>query len=80
MRIRSRGVTLIEMLIVVTIIGLFTGAVVVRYFGYVERAKHTAAESQIATFTNALAALHLDCGRPPAPDARPPHPATRPAG
>ncbi len=58
----ERGVTIIEMLVVVTVIGLFAGLVGVKYLGRVDQAKHVAAKTQINTFVNALTQHKLDHG------------------
>jgi general secretion pathway protein G len=56
------GVTLIEMLVVVVIIGLFVGLVSVNMFKKADEAKRTAAHAQIANFTQALGLYKLDTG------------------
>jgi general secretion pathway protein G len=61
-RRRSRGITLIEMLVVVTIIALFVGLVSVNIFRRADEAKRVAARAQIANFTNALGLYKLDTG------------------
>jgi general secretion pathway protein G len=64
-RRRSRGeagVTLIEMLIVVVIIGLFVALVGPALFKNVDKANVVAAHSQIESFMTALAAYRLDVG------------------
>lgn len=58
----ERGVTLIEMLVVVTIIGLFAGLVGVKFMGRVDDAKRVAAKSQINTFVAALTQYKLEHG------------------
>ena len=65
-RKRSRaGVTLIEMLVVVTIIGLFVALVGPSLFRRADEARITAAKSQIANFMTALGAYKLDTGNFP---------------
>jgi general secretion pathway protein G len=59
------GVTLIEMLVVVSIIGLFTTVAAMRFLPRAEAAKVVAARTQIATFSNALALYKLDNGSYP---------------
>jgi general secretion pathway protein G len=56
------GVTLIEMLVVVTIIALFAAIVGPRLLSRGDAAKVTAARSQIESFTNQLAMYKLDTG------------------
>ena len=58
----ERGVTLIEMLVVITIIGLIAGLVSVNVIRQGESAKRTAAKAQISTFMNALGIYKLDTG------------------
>ena len=65
MRRRRRsqaGVTLIEMLVVVTIMGLFAFFVLPKFMGQADKAKRTAARSQIASYVTALSAYKLDTG------------------
>ncbi len=54
------GITLIEMLVVVTIIALFAALVGPRLFGQADKAKITAARTQIDGFMNALGQYKLD--------------------
>jgi general secretion pathway protein G len=54
------GITLIEMLVVVTIIALFAALVGPRLFGQADKAKITAARAQIDGFMNALGQYKLD--------------------
>ena len=62
-RNRSRaGVTLIEMLVVVTIIGLFVALVGPALFKHVDQAKMIDARAQINGFMTALGAYKLDTG------------------
>lgn len=65
---RRRGVTLIEMLVVVVIMGLFVGLVGVTLFRRADEAKRTAARSQIDSFMTALGAYKLDTGNFPNTD------------
>jgi general secretion pathway protein G len=58
----QRGVTLIEMLVVVVIMGLFVGLVGVNLFRRADEAKRTAARAQIDSFMTALGAYKLDTG------------------
>ena len=61
-RRNQRGITLIEMLVVVTIIALFAALVGPKLFGNVDKAKRTAAIQQINTFETALGNFKLDTG------------------
>ena len=60
--ISERGVTLVEMLVVVVIIGLFVGLVSVNMFKKADEAKRTAAHAQISNFMQALGLYKLDTG------------------
>ena len=65
-RNRSRaGITLIEMLVVVTIIALFAALVVPSMFKKTDQARITAARAQINSFMTALGAYKLDTGMVP---------------
>ena len=61
-RIREAGITLIEMLVVVTIIALFAGLVLLPMMKRVDRAKQVAAHTQISGFMTALGTYKLDTG------------------
>lgn len=56
------GVTLIEMLVVVAIIGLFVALVGPKLFVQVDKSKVQAAKSQIDAFMTALGTYKLDVG------------------
>lgn len=56
------GVTLIEMLVVVTIIGLFVALVAPELFKNADKARITAARTQLDNFMTALGAYKLDTG------------------
>jgi len=58
----QRGVTLIEMMVVVTIIALFAALVLPKMMHQADRAKVTAAHADINGFTTALGAYKLDTG------------------
>ena len=62
---RQRGVTLIEMLVVVVIMGLFVSLVGVTLFRRADEAKRGAAKTQIDSFMTALGAYKLDTGNFP---------------
>ena len=59
------GFTLVEMLVVITIIGLVMGLVGPRVLSYLGEAKVKAAKLQIESFGSALDLLYLDAGRYP---------------
>jgi general secretion pathway protein G len=61
----QRGITLIEMLVVVVIIGLFVGLVGINMFKKADEAKRTAARANISTFMQALGLYKLDTGSYP---------------
>ncbi len=61
----QRGITLIEMLVVVVIIGLFVGLVGLNLFKQGDKAKVTAARANISTFMQALGLYKLDTGSYP---------------
>src|SRR5579871_2849123 len=65
---RERGVTLIEMLVVVVIIGLFVGLVSVNMFKKADDAKRVAAKTQISNFMQTLGLYKLDVGTYPSTD------------
>jgi general secretion pathway protein G len=69
MRKRRRGnqagVTLIEMLVVVTIIALFAGLVGLRMWKQADKARVTAARAQINTLMAALSTYKMDTGQFP---------------
>jgi general secretion pathway protein G len=59
---RQAGVTLIEMMVVVTIIALFAALVLPKMMRQADRGRVTAAHAQINAFTTALGAYKLDTG------------------
>ena len=59
---RQAGITLIEMLVVLMIIGLFAALVAPRLFKKSDTARVTAARAQINSFMTALGAYKLDTG------------------
>jgi general secretion pathway protein G len=62
---RSRGFTLLELLVVMVIIGLLAGFVAPRYFAQVGKARIKAARDQIDSLDKALEQYRLDVGRLP---------------
>jgi len=59
---RRAGVTLIEMLVVVTIIALFAALVAPRMLKHADTARNAAARAQINSFMTAIGAYKLDTG------------------
>lgn len=64
-RRRQRGFTLVEMLVVITIIGLIMGLVGPRVLNYLSEAKVKSARIQIQSLASALDLFYLDSGRYP---------------
>jgi len=62
---RQAGVTLIEMMVVVTIIALFAALVLPRMMHQADRARVTSAHAQINAYMTALGAYKLDTGTYP---------------
>ena len=60
-----RGFTLVEMLVVITIIGLIMALVGPRVLNYLTESKVKAARIQIQSFASALDLFYLDAGRFP---------------
>jgi len=65
MKRRTRGFTLVEILVVITIIGLIMALVGPRVINYLSEAKVKAAKIQIESFGSALDLYFLDAGRYP---------------
>jgi general secretion pathway protein G len=64
-RRHERGFTLVEILVVITIIGLIMALVGPRVINYLGEAKVKAAKIQIESFSSALDLYYLDAGRYP---------------
>ena len=64
-RANQAGVTLIEMLVVVTIIALFAGLVGLRMWKQADKARVVATRSQINTLMAALSTYKMDTGQFP---------------
>ena len=64
-RRRQRGFTLVEMLVVITIIGLIMALVGPRVLNYLSESRVKAAKIQIQSFGSALDLFYLDAGRYP---------------
>ena len=62
---KEAGFTLVEMLVVITIIGLIMALVAPRVLGYLSESKAKAAKIQIESFGSALDLFYLDLGRYP---------------
>jgi general secretion pathway protein G len=62
---RQAGVTLIEMMVVVTIIALFAALVLPRMLGQADRARRASAKAQINAYMTALGSYKLDTGTYP---------------
>jgi general secretion pathway protein G len=62
---REQGLTLLELLIVISILGLLAVLASVQLSGYFARAKHDTAKLQVKELTLALDLYHLDVGRFP---------------
>jgi len=61
----QQGFTLVEMLVVITIIGLIMGLIGPRVLNYLSESKVKAAKIQLQSFSSALDLFHLDAGRFP---------------
>jgi general secretion pathway protein G len=61
----ERGFTLVEMLVVITIIALIMGLVGPQVLNYLSESKVKAAKIQMQSFSSALDLLYLDTGRYP---------------
>jgi general secretion pathway protein G len=61
----EQGFTLVEMLVVITIIGLIMGLIGPRVLNYLSESKVKAAKIQIQSFSSALDLFNLDSGRYP---------------
>jgi general secretion pathway protein G len=64
----QRGFTLVEMLVVITIIGLIMGLIGPRVLNYLSESKVKAARIQLQSFGTALDLFYLDAGRYPSTD------------
>jgi general secretion pathway protein G len=61
----ERGFTLVEMLVVITIIGLIMGLIGPRVLNYLGESKVKTAKIQLQSFASALDLFYLDVGRYP---------------
>jgi general secretion pathway protein G len=62
---KTRGFTLLELLVVILIVGLLTGIVAPRFMGQVSRSEVTTARAQLDALDKALQSYRLDTGRYP---------------
>jgi general secretion pathway protein G len=65
LRAGEQGFTLVEMLVVITIIGLIMGLIGPRVLNYLSESKVKAARIQLQSFASALDLFYLDAGRYP---------------
>lgn len=79
-REQERGFTLVEMLVVITIIGLIMGLIGPRVLNYLSESKTKAARIQLQSFSAALDLFYLDAGRYPSTSEGLGALAQRPAG
>jgi general secretion pathway protein G len=61
----EQGFTLVEMLVVITIIGLIMGLIGPRVLNYLNESKVKAAKIQLQSFSSALDLFYIDAGRFP---------------
>jgi general secretion pathway protein G len=64
-KVGEEGFTLVEMLVVITIIGLIMGLIGPRVLNYLSESKVKAARIQLQSFSSALDLFYLDAGRYP---------------
>jgi general secretion pathway protein G len=64
----ERGITLIELIVVMIILGLLASLVLPRFLGHVGKSKLKAAQVQIELLGTALDTMRLDIGRYPTTD------------
>lgn len=66
--LRSRGFTLLELLVVIVIIGLLAAYVGPKYFSQIGKSEQAVAKSQIEAFSRALGTYRIDVGAFPSGD------------
>ena len=64
-RRRQCGLTLVELMVVIVIIGVLASVVTVNVRGYLTKAKQNAARQEIATIITALDTFYATCSRYP---------------
>jgi general secretion pathway protein G len=62
---RRRGFTLVELMVVITIMALLAGGVAIAYFGYVDKARKSKAMSDLGELQKALELYKLEAGKFP---------------
>lgn len=65
MKFKSRGFTLLELLVVVVIIGLLAAFVAPKYFNQIGRSRTQISRAQIESFEKAMDQYRIDVGRYP---------------
>jgi general secretion pathway protein G len=63
--LKSRGFTLLELLVVIVIIGLLAAFVAPKYFGQIGKSKTQVAKAQIEAFDKAIDQFRIDTGHFP---------------
>ncbi len=66
--LRRAGFTLVELILVITILGIMAGVVAVNVRGTSKKAKINAAKTQIKTFETAMSSFDIHMGRYPTSD------------
>lgn len=64
-RLKARGFTLLELLVVIVIIGLLAAFVAPKYFGQIGRSRTQVTKAQIESFEKGLDQYRIDTGRYP---------------
>jgi general secretion pathway protein G len=77
---RTRGFTLLELLVVLVILGLLAAYVGPKYFSQLSRSETTVANSQIQALQRALDSFRIDNGRYPTTEEGLPALTQRPSG
>lgn len=80
MKKRQRGYTLIEILVVLTIVGMLAALVVPKLFRNLEKSKVSTAKAQISAFETGMDAYRLDVGSYPTTEQGLQALRTRPSG
>ncbi len=69
---KSRGFTIVELLIVIVVIGILAAIVIVAFNGVQSRAKYATMKSDIASFEKIIKLYYIDEGSYPPPDSATP--------